>query len=63
MPGEGRKTVDSVQDGDIPAPEVDVTDVLIPGGPKTEVTRASGPKSPHRPCGPPSATCPDCPRR
>lgn len=35
---EGRKTVDSVQDGDIPAPEVDVTDVLIPGGPKTEVS-------------------------
>jgi acetyl esterase len=35
---EGRKTVDSVQDGDIPAPEVDVTDILIPGGPKTEVS-------------------------
>jgi acetyl esterase len=35
---EGRKTVDSVQDGDIPAPAVDVTDILIPGGPKTEVS-------------------------
>jgi acetyl esterase len=34
---EGRKTVDSVQDGDIPAPAVDVTDHLIPGGPWTEV--------------------------
>jgi acetyl esterase len=37
-PAEGRKIVDSVQDGDIPAPAVDVTDVLIPGGPKTEVS-------------------------
>jgi acetyl esterase len=35
---EGRKTVDSVQDGDIPAPAVDVTDLLIPGGPKAEVS-------------------------
>jgi acetyl esterase len=35
---EGRKTVDSVQDGDIPAPAVDVTDILIPGGPGSEVS-------------------------
>jgi acetyl esterase len=35
---EGRKTVDSVQDGDVPAPAVDVTDILIPGGPSGEVS-------------------------
>ena len=35
---EGRKVVDSVQDGDIPAPAADVTDHLIPGGPLTEVS-------------------------
>jgi acetyl esterase len=34
---EGRKTVDSVQDGDIPAPAADVTDHVIPGGPWDEV--------------------------
>lgn len=35
---EGRKTVDSVQDGDIPAPAADVTDLTIPGGPSSEVS-------------------------
>ena len=34
---EGRKQVDSVQDGDIPAPAADVTDLMIPGGPAGEV--------------------------
>jgi acetyl esterase len=34
---DGRKTVDSVQDGDIPAPAADVTDHVIPGGPWNEV--------------------------
>jgi acetyl esterase len=29
---EGRRTVDSVQDGDVGAPAVDVTDLSIPGG-------------------------------
>jgi acetyl esterase len=32
-PVEGRKTVDSVQDGDIPAPATDTEDLTIPGGP------------------------------
>jgi len=35
---EGRKTVDSVQDGDIPAPAADITDLMIPGGPTGEVS-------------------------
>jgi acetyl esterase/lipase len=35
---DGRKTVDSVQDGDIPAPAVDVTDTMIPGGPTGDVS-------------------------
>jgi acetyl esterase len=35
---EGRKTVDSVQDGDIPAPPCDITDLMIPGGPTGEVS-------------------------
>jgi acetyl esterase len=30
---EGRKTVDSVQDGDIPAPPTEITDLMIEGGP------------------------------
>jgi acetyl esterase len=34
---EGRKTVDSVQDGGVPAPAADVTDHVIPGGPWDEV--------------------------
>lgn len=34
---QGRKTVDSVQDGDVPAPAVDVTDLTIPGGPAGQV--------------------------
>src|ERR1039458_906167 len=37
-PAEGRKIVDSVQDGDIPAPAVDVMDLTIPGGPSGEVS-------------------------
>jgi len=37
-PEEGRKIVDSVQDGDIPAPAVDVTDRIIAGGPSGEVS-------------------------
>jgi acetyl esterase len=35
---EGRKMVDSVQDGDIPAPPVDLTDLVIPGGPSGKVS-------------------------
>jgi acetyl esterase len=34
---QGRKMVDSVQDGDIPAPLVDITDLMIPGGPSGQV--------------------------
>lgn len=34
---EGRRTVDSVQDGDVGAPAADVTDLTIPGGPSGEV--------------------------
>lgn len=34
----GRKTVDSVQDGDIPAPAVDTEDITIAGGPSGEVS-------------------------
>ena len=30
---EGRRTVDSVQDGDVRAPAVDVTDLTVTGGP------------------------------
>ena len=35
---EGRKMVDSVQDGDIPAPPMDITDLMIGGGPSGEVS-------------------------
>ncbi|WP_035855167.1 alpha/beta hydrolase [Cryptosporangium arvum] len=35
---EGRRTVDSVQDGDVPAPAVDVTDLTVPGGPSGQVS-------------------------
>jgi acetyl esterase len=35
---EGRKMVDSVQDGDIPAPPVEITDLMIGGGPSGEVS-------------------------
>ncbi len=35
---QGRATVDSVQDGDIPAPAVDVEDLTIAGGPTGEVS-------------------------
>ncbi|KQW53128.1 esterase [Nocardioides sp. Root1257] len=35
---EGRKTVDSVQDGDVPAPAVDTEELTIPGGPTGEVS-------------------------
>jgi acetyl esterase len=35
---DGRRTVDSVQDGDIPAPAADVTDLMIPGGPTGQVS-------------------------
>ncbi|MEY9842622.1 acetyl esterase [Streptacidiphilus sp. EB103A] len=35
---EGRKTVDSVQDGDIPAPAVDIVDLTVPGGPSGTVS-------------------------
>jgi acetyl esterase len=37
-PVGGRKTVDSVQDGDIPAPATDIGDLSIPGGPEGEVS-------------------------
>ena len=35
---QGRKMVDSVQDGDIPAPAMDITDLMIGGGPSGEVS-------------------------
>jgi acetyl esterase len=35
---QGRKIVDSVQDGDIPAPPVDITDLTIGGGPSGQVS-------------------------
>jgi acetyl esterase len=35
---EGRKTVDSVQDGDVPVPAADVEDLMIAGGPSGEVS-------------------------
>jgi len=35
---EGRKMVDSVQDGDIAAPPMDITDLTIKGGPSGEVS-------------------------
>jgi acetyl esterase len=37
-PIEGRKVVDSVQDGDIPAPAADTEDLTIPGGPQGDVS-------------------------
>jgi acetyl esterase len=37
-PVEGRKTVDSVQDGDIPAPKADIEDLTISGGPGGSVS-------------------------
>src|SRR5277367_6769400 len=37
-PIEGRKTVDSVQDGDIPAPAVDTEELMIAGGPVGKVS-------------------------
>jgi acetyl esterase len=37
-PVEGRKVVDSVQDGDIPVPAADTEDLTIPGGPEGEVS-------------------------
>ncbi|MFI6521351.1 alpha/beta hydrolase [Spirillospora sp. NPDC050679] len=36
-PVEGRKAVDSVQDGDVPVPDADVLDLTIPGGPSGTV--------------------------
>ncbi|HEX3964169.1 MAG TPA: alpha/beta hydrolase fold domain-containing protein [Trebonia sp.] len=35
---DGRKLVDSVQDGDIPAPAVDTEEVTVPGGPAGPVS-------------------------
>ena len=35
---DGRKTVDSVQDGDIPAPAAEVETLTIPGGPSGQVS-------------------------
>src|SRR5450631_2932043 len=35
---KGRKIVDSVQDGDIPAPPVAITDLMIDGGPSGQVS-------------------------
>lgn len=37
-PVEGRKAVDSVQDGDVPVPDADVEDLTIPGGPSGTVS-------------------------
>jgi acetyl esterase len=41
-PVQGRKIVDSVQDGDIPAPPVEITDLAIEGGPSGEVLFTHG---------------------
>jgi acetyl esterase len=35
---QGRRTVDSVQNGDIPAPAAAIADLMIPGGPTGEVS-------------------------
>lgn len=35
---EGRRTVDAVQDGDVPAPAADVSTLTVPGGPSGEVS-------------------------
>ena len=37
-PEKGRETVDEVQAGDIVKPDVDVTDMTVPGGPSGEVS-------------------------
>jgi acetyl esterase/lipase len=37
-PVEGRKAVDSVQEGDIPVPDADVEDLVVPGGPSGQVS-------------------------
>ncbi|MFI7632810.1 alpha/beta hydrolase [Nonomuraea sp. NPDC049400] len=37
-PIEGRKAVDAVQDGDVPVPDADIEDLVIPGGPSGEVS-------------------------
>jgi acetyl esterase len=37
-PDQGRKIVDQTQDGDIPAPPVDITDLMIEGGPSGQVS-------------------------
>ncbi|PRX50986.1 acetyl esterase/lipase [Prauserella shujinwangii] len=36
-PAEGRRTVDEVQSGDIARPDVDITDLTVPGGPDGDV--------------------------
>ena len=35
---EGRKVVDSVQDGDVAAPPCDITDLAVSGGPSGQVS-------------------------
>jgi acetyl esterase len=37
-PAEGRKVLDSVQDGDVAVPPADVEDLMIPGGPSGQVS-------------------------
>ena len=37
-PAEGRKVLDSVQDGDVAVPPADVEDLMIPGGPSEQVS-------------------------
>ncbi|MGF7047416.1 acetyl esterase/lipase [Paenibacillus sp. DS2015] len=37
-PEKGRETVDKVQSGDIYKPEVDIEDIMVPGGPTGEVS-------------------------
>jgi acetyl esterase len=37
-PDQGRKIVDQTQDGDIPAPPVEITDLMIEGGPSGQVS-------------------------
>ncbi|MFE9445144.1 alpha/beta hydrolase [Streptomyces sp. NPDC006602] len=37
-PVEGRKAVDSVQEGDVPVPDADVEDLIVSGGPSGQVS-------------------------
>lgn len=48
-PEKGRETVDSVQSSDIYKPEVDIEDLMVPGGPNGDVSiRIVRPLAPHQ---------------